>query len=41
MPIEEGRRLESTLQSYLLSTEDAVEGPETFAEKRQPQYKAK
>jgi enoyl-CoA hydratase/carnithine racemase len=41
MPIEEGLRLESTLQSYLLTTEDAVEGPRAFAEKRKPQYKAK
>ena len=41
MPIEEGLRLESTLQTYLLSTEDAVEGPKAFAEKGKPQYKAK
>jgi len=41
MTLEEGLRLESVLQSYLLTTEDAVEGPRAFAEKRQPQYKAK
>jgi enoyl-CoA hydratase/carnithine racemase len=41
MTLEEGLRLESVLQSYLLTTEDAVEGPRAFAEKRKPQYKAK
>jgi len=39
--LEEGLRLESVLQSYLLKTEDAVEGPKAFAEKRKPQFKAK
>jgi E-phenylitaconyl-CoA hydratase len=39
--LEEGLRLESVLQSYLLKTEDAIEGPKAFAEKRKPQYKAK
>lgn len=41
LPLEEGLRLESTLQSYLLRTEDAHEGPKAFAEKRKPQYKAR
>jgi enoyl-CoA hydratase/carnithine racemase len=41
MTLEEGLRLESVLQSYLLKTEDAIEGPKAFAEKRKPQYKAK
>jgi len=41
LPLEEGLRVESTLQSYLLRTEDAIEGPKAFAEKRKPQYKAK
>jgi len=41
MTLEEGLRLESVLQSYLLKTEEAVEGPKAFAEKRKPQYKAK
>ena len=41
MTLEEGLRVESVLQSYLLKTEDAIEGPRAFAEKRKPQYKAK
>ena len=41
MTLEEGLRLESVLQSYLLVTEDAIEGPRAFAEKRKPQYKAR
>jgi enoyl-CoA hydratase/carnithine racemase len=41
LPLEEGLRLESVLQSYLLRTEDAVEGPRAFAEKRKPNFKAK
>jgi enoyl-CoA hydratase/carnithine racemase len=41
MTLEEGLRLESHLQSYLFTTEDAIEGPRAFAEKRQAQYKAR
>jgi enoyl-CoA hydratase/carnithine racemase len=41
LPLDEGLRLEAILQSYLLRTEDAVEGPKAFAEKRKPQFKAK
>jgi E-phenylitaconyl-CoA hydratase len=41
LPLEEGLRLECVLQSYLLRTEDAVEGPKAFAEKRKPKFKAK
>jgi E-phenylitaconyl-CoA hydratase len=41
LPLEEGLRLEFVLQSYLLKTEDAVEGPKAFAEKRKPNFKAK
>jgi E-phenylitaconyl-CoA hydratase len=41
MTLEEGLRLECVLQSYLLTTEDAVEGPRAFAEKRKPQYTAR
>jgi enoyl-CoA hydratase/carnithine racemase len=41
LPLDEGLRLESVLQSYLLRTEDAVEGPKAFAEKRKPNFKAK
>ena len=41
MPLEEGLRLEASLQLNLLKTEDAVEGPKAFAEKRKPQFKAR
>jgi E-phenylitaconyl-CoA hydratase len=41
MTLDEGLRLECVLQSYLLTTEDAIEGPRAFAEKRKPQYKAR
>jgi len=41
LPLDEGLRLESVLQSYLLRTEDAVEGPKAFAEKRKANFKAK
>jgi E-phenylitaconyl-CoA hydratase len=41
LPLEEGLRLERFLQSYLLASEDAHEGPKAFAEKRKPVWKAK
>jgi E-phenylitaconyl-CoA hydratase len=41
MPLEEGLRLEPVIQSYLLQSEDAIEGPKAFAEKRKPVWKAK
>lgn len=41
MPLEEGLRLERFLQSYLFASEDAIEGPKAFAEKRKPTWKAK
>ncbi|MBP1719777.1 MAG: enoyl-CoA hydratase/isomerase family protein, partial [Deltaproteobacteria bacterium] len=41
MPLEEGLRLEPVIQSYLLQSEDALEGPRAFAEKRKPVWKAK
>jgi E-phenylitaconyl-CoA hydratase len=41
LPLEEGMRLESFLQSHLLKTADAMEGPKAFAEKRKPEWKAK
>jgi E-phenylitaconyl-CoA hydratase len=41
MPLEDGLRLEPVIQSYLLQSEDAVEGPKAFAEKRKPVWKAK
>ena len=41
LPLEEGLRLESVLQSYLLQTEDAKEGPKAFAEKRKANFQAR
>ena len=39
--LEEGLRLENSLEAYLLGTEDFAEGTRAFAEKRKPVYKAK
>ena len=41
MPLEDGLRLEKSLFSNLLSTEDFIEGTTAFVEKRKPEYKAK
>ena len=41
LPLEEGLRLESFLQSHLLKTEDAIEGPKAFAEKRKPVWRGR
>lgn len=41
MPLDEGIKLESALFSYLLGTEDFVEGRDAFLNKRKPQFKAK
>jgi enoyl-CoA hydratase/carnithine racemase len=41
MTLEEGLRLESALEAYVLGTEDFAEGTGAFVEKRKPEYKAK
>ncbi len=41
MTLEEGLRLENSLEAYLLGTEDFTEGTTAFMEKRKPVYKAK
>jgi enoyl-CoA hydratase len=41
LPLEEGLDLELRLLRDLLLTEDAVEGPRAFAEKRAPRYQAR
>jgi E-phenylitaconyl-CoA hydratase len=41
MPIADGLRLETLLSDTLRGTEDAVEGPKAFAEKRKPNFKAR
>ena len=41
MPLADGLRLEAFLAGTLRGTEDAVEGPRAFAEKRPPQFKAR
>ena len=40
-PLAEGLQLELELFNGLFKTEDAVEGPRAFAEKRKPNFKAK
>ncbi len=39
LPIEEGIRLEALLSQQVRRTEDFVEGPKAFAEKREPNYR--
>ena len=39
--LEEGLRLENSLEGYCLHTEDFIEGTTAFVEKRKPDYKAK
>ncbi len=39
MPLEHGLALEKLLIEKMFATEDAVEGPKAFAEKRKPEYK--
>jgi enoyl-CoA hydratase/carnithine racemase len=41
MPLADGLRLEAFLAGTLRGTEDAVEGPKAFAEKRAPKFKAR
>ncbi len=41
MTLEEGLRLENSLEAYLFGTEDFTEGTSAFVEKRKPIYKAR
>ena len=41
MTLEQGLRYESDLQSMVMQTEDAKEGPKAFVEKRAPEWKGK
>ncbi len=41
LPLPDGLRLETFLSGTLRGTEDAVEGPKAFAEKRKPAFKAR
>jgi enoyl-CoA hydratase len=41
MTLEQGLRYESDLQSMILQTEDAKEGPKAFVEKRPPNWKGR
>jgi len=41
MTLEDGLRLESSLEAYVMGTEDYTEGTSAFVEKRKPIFKAK
>lgn len=41
LPLEEGLRLENSLEAYVTRTQDFTEGIGAFLEKRKPDYKAK
>jgi enoyl-CoA hydratase/carnithine racemase len=41
LPLADGLRLEAFLSGVLRRTEDAIEGPKAFAEKRKPAFKAR
>jgi enoyl-CoA hydratase/carnithine racemase len=40
LPLADGLRLEAFLSGTLRGAEDAVEGPNAFAEKRKPNFRA-
>ena len=41
LTLEDGLKLENTLEAYIMSTEDYTEGTTAFLEKRKPDFKAK
>ena len=41
MSLEEGLRLENSLEAHVVGTEDFIEGTTAFVEKRKPDFKAK
>lgn len=41
MPLEDGLRLEELISANVIKSEDAIEGPKAFAEKRKPVYKGR
>ncbi len=41
LSLEDGLRLESALEAYVIGTEDFIEGTSAFVEKRKPDFKAK
>jgi enoyl-CoA hydratase/carnithine racemase len=41
LTLEDGLRLENTLEAYVMSTEDFTEGTSAFVEKRKPDFKGK
>ena len=41
LTLEEGLRLENSLEAYLTTTEDFIEGTTAFVEKRKPDFKGK
>ena len=38
LSLEDGLRMEQLSKAHLMSTEDAIEGPKAFAEKRKPHF---
>lgn len=41
MPLEDGLRLEELISANVVKSEDAMEGPKAFSEKRKPNYKGR